>query len=334
MGVTREGSIIQCYAEGDVNGIDYVGGLIGYNFESDVSDSYALGAVSGNEGVGGLIGRISNHHRSADVINCYAEGNVQGNIMVGGLVGFVDRGTEVNIYIVRCFALGNVTGNTQVGGLVGHTYDHYLGIIISTCYSMGDVNLTSDYGGGLIGESKSTVSTCYARGDVIGTDVSQYIGGLIGYDIEGDIKYSYATGNVIGSIANTGGLVGDQYNGDIDNCFWDITTGGFDNGYGTPKTTAEMQLENTFTDWPFRATWAICEGTNYPKFAWQIPAGDLVCPDGITFVDFSFLASSWLSTAGEINWNPLCDISDPKDDIIDELDLAVFCENWLAEVTP
>jgi len=59
--------------------------------------------------------------------------------------------------------------------------------------------------------------------------------------------------------------------------------------------------------------------------------GDFVCPDGVDLTDFSILASSWRSTAGEIYWNRDCDISDPNDNVIDELDLVVFCENWLEE---
>ena len=31
---------------------------------------------------------------------------------------------------------------------------------------------------------------------------------------------------------------------------------------------------------------------------------------------------------GNIPWNPNCDISEPKDDIINHYDLAVFTENW------
>ena len=93
-------------------------------------------------------------------------------------------------------------------------------------------------------------------------------------------------------------------------------------------------MESTFSSagWDFiTPVWEICEGTNYPKLAWQIPLlGDFICTDGVDFADFSILASAWLSTSGEINWNPACDISDPNDNVIDELDLAVFCENWLA----
>lgn len=45
--------------------------------------------------------------------------------------------------------------------------------------------------------------------------------------------------------------------------------------------------------------------------------------------DFAVMASAWRSQPGNANWNPLCDISEPGDEIIDELDLAVLTEKWL-----
>jgi len=57
--------------------------------------------------------------------------------------------------------------------------------------------------------------------------------------------------------------------------------------------------------------------------------GDFLCPNRVDFIDFSFLAGHWMEDAGSGNWNPACDISDPNDDVIDELDLAVFADNWL-----
>jgi hypothetical protein len=71
---------------------------------------------------------------------------------------------------------------------------------------------------------------------------------------------------------------------------------------------------------------------NYPKLVWQITAGDFVCPDGITLADFSVFASAWRSGAGDGNWNPACDISEPHDDIVDELDLLDFGQSYLMGV--
>jgi len=54
-------------------------------------------------------------------------------------------------------------------------------------------------------------------------------------------------------------------------------------------------------------------------------------PDGdVDFEDFCVLAEAWLSEPGQPHWDPGCDISDPKDNVIDERDLAVFTDYWLA----
>jgi hypothetical protein len=47
------------------------------------------------------------------------------------------------------------------------------------------------------------------------------------------------------------------------------------------------------------------------------------------FVDYAVLAYAWLSEPNDYNWGLNCDISEPNDNVIDERDLAVFCENWL-----
>ena len=55
-------------------------------------------------------------------------------------------------------------------------------------------------------------------------------------------------------------------------------------------------------------------------------------PDGdVDFEDFAVFASAWKSRDGDINWNVFCDISSPEDGVVDELDLSVFCSNWLAQ---
>ena len=64
-------------------------------------------------------------------------------------------------------------------------------------------------------------------------------------------------------------------------------------------------------------------------YYWENYAADFVCPDGVNFIDFAVFGLAWMSTPLDINWNPVCDISDPNDDIIDGLDLDVFSGNWL-----
>ncbi len=57
--------------------------------------------------------------------------------------------------------------------------------------------------------------------------------------------------------------------------------------------------------------------------------GDFDDDSDVDFSDFAVLAASWLSIKDGPGWNADCDISIPSDGIIDELDLKVFCDNWL-----
>jgi sugar lactone lactonase YvrE len=53
----------------------------------------------------------------------------------------------------------------------------------------------------------------------------------------------------------------------------------------------------------------------------------------VDFEDFAILANAWGSHPGDSNWDANSDISAPADNVIDEKDLIVFCENWLADYT-
>ena len=67
--------------------------------------------------------------------------------------------------------------------------------------------------GGLVGYNyEGTITSSYATGSVEG---GHYIGGLVGYNHEGTITSSYATGSVKGQRYNIGGLVGYNYEGTI-----------------------------------------------------------------------------------------------------------------------
>lgn len=228
----REGSIVRCYANGDVIGKNQVGGLVGGS-EGEIDESYATGDVSGERNIGGFVGYI---REGASITHSFSTGGVTGESEVGGLVGGVDDGI-----ISYSYATGDVTGMRQVGGFVG-----WFQGMINDSYARGDVVSHGGYDiGGLIGEvygELQTIENTYASGLVEG-DVS---GGLIGsvYDHQGDsVVSSYYDKN------NTG-----QED---------------DDGRGQPKTTDEMMQEDTFEGWNFNSIWSIDEGTSYPFFQWE-----------------------------------------------------------------
>jgi hypothetical protein len=96
------------YARSIVNGIDDVGGLIGYS-SAYIENCYSVGSVHGENGVGGLIGS-----NGSNVINSYSFSSVQGNQNVGGLLG--SNGDIVE----NSYCSGNITGTFEVGGLIGY----------------------------------------------------------------------------------------------------------------------------------------------------------------------------------------------------------------------
>jgi hypothetical protein len=277
----------------------YVGGLVGIN-SGTITNCYSTGSVTGSRSVGGLVGY--NYSYSGTITNCYSTGSVSvTGWSVGGLVGYNEWGT-----ITNCYSTGSVTGGNYVGGLVGN--NDYYGTI-TNCYSTGSVSGTGDVVGGLVGingrYSYGTITNCYSTGSVSGGD-------------------------------SVGGLVGETWGGTVTASFWDKDTSGqTTSAGGIPKTTVEMKTKSTFTDapagWDFVNIWDICEATNYPRLRWQIPAADFLCPYGVGFADFAVLSSAWQTGPNDSGWDSACDISNPKDSVIDELDLAVFCENWLEE---
>ena len=208
------------------------------------------------------------------VTNCYVEsGSVTGQDEIGGLVGENDSSGV----IMNCYFTGVATGSENVGGLVGRNRGS-----ITASYSYANVEGTTAVGG-LVGRcSPGEVVNCYARGDVTGL---WYVGGLVGSNNSGNagnlgtIQNCYSvSANLRG--AQKGGLLGSNWGGVVENCFWDIDTSGLTRSYGGEgKTTAEMQMADTFLDagWDFvgetengtEDIWWIIEGQDYPRLWWQ-----------------------------------------------------------------
>jgi len=235
-------TISNCYVTGNVNGVQYVGGLIGRKYGGSITNCYATGNViangsSSSANVGGLVG-YTNYR--ASISYCYATGNISGSGFsgTGGLVG----NALDTVSISNCYATGNVNGPKYVGGLVGSKY----GGSITNCYATGNVTGGGSHVGGLVGyNNNSTISNCCANGTIIGygenigglvgyndysniidcyssCDVtiysSNYGGGLVGYNINSVIENCYATGSING-YALVGGLVGNNVKSIINNCY-------------------------------------------------------------------------------------------------------------------
>lgn len=268
------------------------GALVGYMESGAISDCFVTQAdVSGNMGVGALVGSLD-----GGVFSSGSDGRVAGVRYVGGLVGQVRRGT-----VAESCSKARVVGQESVGGLIGATLAQIA--LVDSCYATGPVEGTL-YVAGLVGQvSAGTVAHCYSTGRVSG---NQFTGGLVGYQ--------RALAEVLNSLWDT-------------EASQQATSVG-----GSGRTTVEMKAMDTYLamGWDFFHTWTICEPVSYPIMMWQIPVGDLRCPDGVNFTDFAWLAKNWLRRdCLELNY--FCDWADiDQSGEVDYQDLALFADNWLA----
>lgn len=235
VGTSTNSKIINCSSDCFVVGYVNVGGLVGKSTSySLISECFTRGFTGGRDYVGGLVGANDDN----SIVNySNSTGNIIGSKYVGGLVGINDN----NSIIYRSSASGNILGEFGVGGFIGYNYNESM---ISDCYSMGDItkrdnSTSSNFGSfcGRIGKSSSIIH-CYSIGRIYEDRFSGFIGYVSGY--------SKISGNYL-----------------------DYETSLQKSGSGaTPRTTAEMKTQATFTDadWDFNTIWDIDPETNdgYP----------------------------------------------------------------------
>ena len=170
------------HINGNVKGVDYVGGLFGYTYGS-MKNSFSKGDVVGRVYVGGLVGY------GGTISKSYVEGSITGDSSyVGGIVG---SGSSLDsVYHIG----GKISGLSYVGGLAGSS-------AVSGSYSRGDVTGTGSYVGGLTGNGNVN-SSYYTDGNVLGS--GSRVGGLTG---AGSVINSYSEVTVSG-FDYVGGLTG------------------------------------------------------------------------------------------------------------------------------
>ena len=129
-----------------------------------------------------------------------------------GLFGYVTNAIIQNLGVENC----DITGGDGIGGLVGQN----ISSTIINCYTIGKIEGTHWFVGGLVGQSQSlsTISNSYANCNVNGSQ--HRVGGLVGDNDENSIiNNCYATSNVAG-YWDVGGLVGYNENtSTISNCY-------------------------------------------------------------------------------------------------------------------
>ncbi|MBN1989452.1 MAG: T9SS type A sorting domain-containing protein [Bacteroidales bacterium] len=239
--------------------------------------------ITGKDNVGAVVGKytgISSYNNGFGVFSSSASGSITGGENVGGIVGNNEDG-----YIEKSHSSVTVNGEWKVGGLVG-----------LNARKAGSTN------------TESHIVDCYSTGNVVATGTSE-IGGLVGSNFKSEIKNSFSVGTISapeqqqGYAYSLGGLVGYDSEGTIINSYWDTETSGFatsDGGEG--KTTAQMKVQSTYTDWDFVMVWQISETVNngYPSYVNYEPQGEGTVDNPYQIATWHNL--KWISDNAE-EWN-------------------------------
>ena len=226
--------------EGTVEGVDYVGGVVGamgyeqdgYTMTGFAGECKNLSKICGTYYVGGIVGSakgfwVENLENTVEVV---------GEAHVGGIAGY-------STGVRNCTNSGKVTstgeyynGRGYVGGIAG-----YVGEVIS-CTNKGEV--IGEKGmeiGGIAGFARKTVTTCTNEGFVTGTS---RVGGIAGCIDSVTADGNVNKGRVIGSSESAGGVFGDARISTITNTVNEGAVNGKDNIGGVIGILYAGKVEN------------------------------------------------------------------------------------------
>ena len=201
------GTIENCIVDLSISGEDYIAGITGFN-TGTVINCKVIGTVSGNHYVGGIVG-----NSEGLVENCTNSAEISGRYNAGGICG---KSTSI---IRNCLneAAGTVsatdttTGYGYAGGIVGQASGE-----ITRCTNKADVSGKGFCCGGIAGIAVASIFECVNEGTVT-SNGSEYTGGIAGENINGEITNCTNRGDVSGGI-HTGGMAGYAKDANAENC--------------------------------------------------------------------------------------------------------------------
>lgn len=230
----QEATFNECINNGEVTGVQTVGGLVGKGICCDYVNSvfYSVsckknenhGIVNGADEVGGIIGQLNTEHTDRDGYTtvvfeeCVNKGKVTGtNEYAGGILGKGNFTT--NLQNCMSEASAEVNGKEYVGGIAGEA------TIVNACRNKGKVN-GEDQVGGVVGYldiphkkelssnyNEGSVTSAYIAGGIAGTCRGTLIKGI--NSVTSTLSSSQNNGQITGGIA--GGIVGNQTSQKVDN---------------------------------------------------------------------------------------------------------------------
>ena len=171
--------------------------LDGQIINLSIKDSYIKGSIN----VGGIAGEINR----TTINNCNNAGTIRGIAYLGGIAG------DSTVSIINGNNTGEINGIYNTGGILGNASGS-----IYDCHNTGRVSGIWDTGG-VVGEA-TNVTTVFKSSNTASINGISGTGGIAGY-LAGNAKYCFNTGIINGAGSKAGGIVGNNYNSTIYNCY-------------------------------------------------------------------------------------------------------------------
>ena len=145
------------------------GGIVGWG-SGTVSKCYNEGNIEGKDNVGGIVGNTNNtgnvelSYNKAEVVNSDTTASSGEN--AAGIIGW-NRGNVSNCYNIGKITNKNTNSNIYTGGLIGLNSGP-----IKNSYNIGEIVPSGGKIGAIIGRNYSTMTNCYAIKEILKNGVS------------------------------------------------------------------------------------------------------------------------------------------------------------------
>ena len=193
----------------------HAGSIAGYNYQGQISNCKNNGFVSAGC-AGGIVGK----NEEGNISNCRTYGNINGQY-AGGIVAENYRNKHASVMIstlsniIDCENYASIEGEKYAGGIAATNLQGSIG----ACNNNGKI-ISLDIAGGITAWNHTFGSVECSRND--GVVEGKQVGGVVGYNYyQGKIRKCYNTGSITGT-KETGGIVGYNFNYEVDtisNCY-------------------------------------------------------------------------------------------------------------------
>lgn len=177
VGNIHNGSIINCFSTGSIEGKNCISGICGISRNSNLLYNYNYSQVTGFDSVGGIVG----YSDSSKIKNCFNNEKIYGLEFIGGIIGYSDYSTLEN-----CNNRANISEKTRVGGISSNNNS---GLLLN-CTNSNTVYGQSYVSGITSINNAGEINTCSNKGKIYG---NKYTGTIIGYNVNDKYKNIFNT---------------------------------------------------------------------------------------------------------------------------------------------